>query len=167
MKTLETKLMGIVSDVSKAEYIQEAGQFVRSAAVLNAPAESGYLRQNIFDDFEVKDGSVVSEVYTNVEYGTYVELGTGPRGAANHTGISPDVVPTYTMDPWWIHESQIDIGIAGKYGWSFIETPQGKFYKCYGQPAKPFLYPALKDNEKEVVEIAKNGINAIMERNSK
>lgn len=152
----------IVEESAKGEYVKEAGQYVRSAAVLNAPANSGYLRQNIFNDFEEGNFTATSEVYTNVSYGPYVELGTGPRGAMDHDGISPEVNPVYTMEPWWIHESQVDLWIAEQYHWTYIDTPNGRFYKCSGQPAQPFMYPALKDNEETIVRIMKDGMNSIL-----
>ena len=49
----------------------------------------------------------------------------------------------------------------------YIDTPEGRFYKCSGQPAQPFLYPALKDNEKEVLGIMQKEINKILERSVK
>ena len=82
----------------------------------------------------------------------YVEFGTGPKGQADHAGISPEVTPVYTQAPWWIHESQIDRRTAEKYRWFYIDTPQGRFYQCTGQPAHPFLYPALHDNEDKILK---------------
>lgn len=161
------KLMRISSEISNGEFVKEAGLFVEGAAKLGAPGLSGYLKQNIFTDFDSNEGNCTATVFTDVEYAPYVELGTGPRGAADHDGISPDVIPAYKLESWWIHESQVDLIIAQMYKWTYIDTPQGRFYKCYGQPANPFMYPALKDNENEVIEIMKKGINGIMERNKK
>lgn len=159
VKELSIQLDNIIEKAAKAEYVKEAGEFVHSAAVLGAPGNSGYLRQNIFHDFEEGHFSATSEVYTNVSYAPYVELGTGPKGAANHDGISPEVTPTYTMAPWWIHESDVDPWIAEQYHWPSIDTPDGKFYKCDGQPARPFMYPALADNRDTVIQIMKDGMN--------
>ena len=99
---------------------------------------------------ETAEEGTIGAVYTNKKYGPYVELGTGPRGEADHAGISPLVTPAYSQSPWWIHESQIDAKIAEKYHWFYIDTPEGRFYQCSGQPAQPFLYPALKNNEERV-----------------
>ena len=66
--------------------------------------------------------------------------------------------PAYVQKPWWIHESQVDKETAERYHWFFIDTPEGRFYQCSGQAAQPFLYPALKNNEKRV---AKNMENAL------
>lgn len=157
----------IAAELETAEYMKEAGQFVRSAAVLHAPKFSGYLQNNIFLDVESSDEGVTGTVYTDTSYAPYVEMGTGPKGAADHDGISPEVTPAYRMTPWWIHESDLDIGVAEFYHWPYIDTPEGRFYKCSGQPAQPFLYPALKDNEKEVLGIMQKEINKILERSVK
>lgn len=157
----------ICRELEDAEGLKKATQFVRSAAVLNAPASSGYLRDNIFADVEVGGQVASGIVYTNVSYAPYVELGTGPRGAADHDGISPEVSPTYTMEPWWIHESDLDVGVAEMYRWPYIDTPDGRFYKCSGQPAYPFMYPALKDNEDEVIKILDNDIEKVLKKVTK
>ena len=113
-------------------------------------------------DVDETDDGICATVYTNVQYAPYVEFGTGPRGAADHVGISPEVTPAYTLEPWWIHESQIDEAVAIRYHWYYIDTEDGRFYKCEGQPAQPFMYPALHDNKDTVMEILSKGIkNAI------
>lgn len=134
---------------------------------MRAPAFSGHLRSNIFTDFETSGSMATSRVHTNVSYAPYVELGTGPKGAADHDGISPEVTPVYRMSPWWIHESDLDIEVAETYHWPHIDAPEGRFYRCSGQPARPFLYPAVKDNETEILDIMRNGINKILERTEK
>lgn len=162
MITGDVKLMGNLTRAQAAvttdKYLRQAGQFVRSAAVLNCPADTGYLRQSIYLDMNDYGDRQVAEVYTPVRYARYVEFGTGMKGAANHAGISPDVTPTYTMHPWYIHESQIDPRVAEKYHFHKVKSKNGEvFYECYGQPAQPFLYPALHDNESAIMNILKGG----------
>ena len=71
--------------------------------------------------------------------------------------ISPNISPAYTQSPWWIHEGsgadEIDRATAEHYHFPYIETKDGRFYQCTGQPAQPFLYPALKNNEDRITEI--------------
>lgn len=162
LKELHIQLDRIVEKAGKAEYVREAGDFVRSAAVLKATGLSGYLRQNIFHDFEQGRFSATSEIYTNVSYAPYVEFGTGPKGAEKHDGISPEANPVYRMTPWWIPESEVDPWIAEQYHWPSMDTPDGKLYRCDGQPARPFMYPALKNNQDDVVQIMKEGLNSIL-----
>jgi len=163
----EAKLIGNLSRVQAAlvtdQYLRQAGQFVRAAAVLLCPADTGYLRQSIYLDIKEDGDTHSAEIFTNVQYARYVEFGTGMKGAENHSGISPNVTPTYTMRPWYIHESQIDPRVAEKYHFHKVYGRNGEvFYECYGQPAQPFMYPALHDNERTVLNILKGGYeNAI------
>lgn len=143
--------------VGNPQYLYDAANYVQAAAKLLAPADSGDLRQNIQVTVTKDVGAIVAHIGTRLEYALYVELGTGPRGAADHSGISPDISPTYSTSGWWIHESQVPAGTAEKYHWTTITTKQGKFYKCDGQPAQPYLYPALKDNEQTIGELLAEG----------
>ena len=124
--------------VGNPQYLYDAANYVQAAAKLLAPTDSGDLRQNI-------------------QVTVTKDVGAGPRGAADHSGISPDISPTYSTSGWWIHESQVPAGTAEKYHWTTITTKQGKFYKCDGQPAQPYLYPALKDNEQTIGELLAEG----------
>ena len=83
-------------------------------------------------------------VYTNKAYAPYVEFGTGPVGEANHAGISPNVPVAYRQDGWvWQDE-------------------EGGFHSTEGQPAQPFMYPALKSMEKHVIKAIGNDLQAAM-----
>lgn len=121
------------------------GKMVQGEAELLAPVNKGELRnEGIQVKTETKSvGEVMAVVYVTKEHGIYVELGTGPVGQANHSGISPEISVSYRSTPWYVHESQIDVG---PYHFQKV----GEFYKMYGQPAQPYLYPALKNNEKRV-----------------
>ena len=146
--------------MSKAQLesgIRKGIQFVQSAAKLNAPVVTGGLRESILTDMETEDDTVRGICYSNLDYAVYVEFGTGPKGQADHSGVSPDVNIAYTQSPWWIHEgpgdNEVDRETAERYGWPYIDTKQGRFYKCTGQAAQPFMYPALKNNEDAIVKI--------------
>lgn len=125
--------------------VNGGGKMVQGEARLLAPVNSGELRnEGIQVKAEAKSiGEAIAVVYVTKEYGIYVELGTGPVGQANHSGISSEISVSYRSTPWYVHESQIDVG---PYHFQKV----GEFYKMYGQPAQPYLYPALKNNEKRV-----------------
>lgn len=127
--------------------IGQGTKIAQAGAVLMCPVSDGGLRQSIKTRVTEEEDWVIGTVYTNKKHAAYVEFGTGPIGEANHSGISPEVNPAYTQSPWWIHESQVDTETAEKYHWFHIDTQEGRFYQCSGQPAQPFLYPGLKDNE--------------------
>lgn len=142
---------GVIHVQSAAKLL--CGGFIRS---------TGELRGSIYTDVQESGDVITGTCFTNKTYAPFVEFGTGPKGQANHVGISPDVAVAYTQSPWWIHEgdgeNEVDRETAEAYGWFYIDTPDGRFYQCSGQPAKPFMYPALKDNEEAVVEIIAESI---------
>ena len=114
------------------------------------PVNDGQLRNSILGEVEERHGAIVGAVSTNARHAPYVEFGTGPRGEASPKDLPPDLVGKiqYKQDGWWIHESQIDAATAEKYHFFRWEAPDGQvFYRSEGQPAHPFLYPALKKNE--------------------
>lgn len=103
----------------------------------------------------------------NVEREVDLEFGTGPKGQENHAGISPEITPSYSQNPWWIHESQVDRRVAEKYHWFYMDTPDGRFYLCTGQPAYPFMYPALKDSQDQILEGMKADFSAAIKESIK
>ena len=150
---VEKKALQEVSELDTRQAVGEAIQFVRSAAVENCHADTGELRQSIFAETAEEENTVTGICWTDKAYAPYIEFGTGPKGQEKHAGISPEVTPVYTQQPWWIHESQIDRRVAEKYRWPYIDTPDGRFYRCSGNPAYPFLYPAMKDNEEQILKM--------------
>ena len=122
-------------------------QRVRNTAVLLCPVNHGELRRSIKTMVQPYDGGIRGVCYTNKEHAAYVEFGTGPQGQEQHEGISPNVQPTYTQQGWWFPGKDIDPTDADKYHWPKSEGPDGVFYYTDGQPAQPFMYPALKMNE--------------------
>lgn len=153
MKDFEMKLDQLV-DVDLKKAVGKAVQTVRSAAIMNMNEhiDTGALRQKIYADVEDNGDAAIGTCWTNELYAPYLEFGTGPKGQENHAGISPEITPAYTQSPWWIHESQVDKRVAEKYHWFYIDTSKGRFYQCTGQPAYPFMYPALKDNQELILE---------------
>lgn len=155
MDNLEKRLRKY-ENISLKQPVGKAVEFVRGAAVNNCLKSTGELANSIFGKIEEHGMDQVEGIcYTNKSYASYVEFGTGPKGQENHAGISPNSSGSYVQSPWWIHESQIEGGrdTAEKYHWFHIDTEEGRFYQCNGQPARPFMYPALKNNEEQVTQI--------------
>ena len=152
-----TEMLKNASELEISKAISKGIKLVQSAARAECPVDHGELRGSIFTVVETEGRNVTGICYTDKKYGPYVEFGTGPKGQENHEGISPDTTPVYTQSPWWIHEgsgpNEVDRATAEKYGWFDIDTPEGRFYQCTGQPAQPFLYPALKNNEKQIEQV--------------
>jgi HK97 gp10 family phage protein len=94
-----------------------------------ANSQYGSVRASIQSEVKEVPGGVEGRVFTNLPHSVFIEFGTGPKGEANHGGISPNVPVTYTQHPW------------------VYPTDDGGFITTSGQPAKPFMYPAAKQNE--------------------
>lgn len=164
------KISKKLSDLSAQDLVeptQKAIALVQGTAKRNVQVDSGELRESIYTDVYQHGDKTIGVCFTNKEYAPYVEFGTGPRGQAEHTGISPEVNVAYTQRPWWIHESQVDKETAEKYHWFHIDTPQGRFYQCSGQPARPYLYPALKSNTEKIQKIFEKHIKELIGSNAK
>lgn len=129
---------------------------VQAYAKLMCPVNHGELREHIFTSIEQGNGRTTATTFTNKESAIYVEFGTGPIGQANHEGISPTVTPAYSQHGWGIPADKVDAADAEMYKWPKREYGGKEFYMTSGQPAQPFMYPALKNNEGKVKnEIAK------------
>lgn len=141
---LNKKLKNISNEMSNSilrKAVGQGTQMVRSEAVLLCPVDTGELRQSIKTSVEVAGDEVNGITYTNKEYAAYVEFGTGPKGEESHSGISPDITPSYTQQ-----------------GWSY-KNDDGEWIYTNGQPAQPFMYPALKNNEDKVRKRVKEVIS--------
>lgn len=145
-------------DVDLAVGIGRGILLVQEAAKSKCLSFTDELRSKILTDIE-QDGDIIRGICWSVAaHGIYVEFGTGPKGQESHAGVSPNVAVAYRQSPWWIHESQIDAQTAEHYHFPYVDTPEGRFYRCVGQKAHPFLYPALKDNTKEIVDIIERSV---------
>ncbi|WP_260464883.1 HK97 gp10 family phage protein, partial [Streptococcus pneumoniae] len=121
----------------------DAIKVVQADARRLGPMNDGELITSIKTRAKMDGDRAIGEVYTNLKDAPYVEFGTGPKGQASHSGISPEVSVTYKAHPWYVHEDQINVG-------SYHFQKIGEFYKMYGQSAQHYLYPALRDNQERV-----------------
>lgn len=129
---------------------------VQSAAKLLVPTGKygggGELGRSIRKRVEKTADGAKGELYTNKVYAAYVEFGTGPVGESNHEGISPEARPVYSQHGWGIPVEEIDPKVAKTYSWPTITYKGKDYYMTMGQAARPFMYPALKNTEDEVVK---------------
>lgn len=140
--------------------VYKAAKLVQGDAKDLCAVSDGELRNSIGAKVYEQEEKIIGAVFTNKEHAPYVEFGTGPAGRGSPKDLPPKIAGQiqYRQDAWWIHESQIDAETAEKYHFFRIETPEGVFYKTDGQPAQPFLYPALKQNEAAVKAVIKEHI---------
>lgn len=109
--------------------------------------------ENSIHTMTERDGDrITATCYTDKEYNVYVEFGTGPVGQEDHKGIAPDIPVAYKQSRWMIPGDAMDRYEAEKYKLPVVEDKDGGpiGYLTYGQAARPYMYPALKDNEEEI-----------------
>ena len=129
-------------------------ELIQADAVANAPVNLGQLRSTIFTAIDENGQHISGTVYTDTEHGWYVEFGTGPVGAADHDGVSPDVPVAYRMSGWLIPGEAISEADALQYKFKKVTFKDGSvWYATNGQPAQPFMYPAFINNEKNIEAI--------------
>ena len=148
--------------------LKKGTEIIRTDAVFRCPTNHGELRGSIHTKVVKTEDGYQGIVFTNKDYASYVEMGTGPIGAANHAGISPHVNPTYRGDSWWFPGDQVDPADAEKYHWPRYTNAEGKtFYLTSGQPAQPFMYPAMKSKESAAVEAIQKEVHVKVKKLSR
>lgn len=95
-----------------------AGNKIRNKAVLLCPVDTGELRNSIQVE---KTAPLTVAVGTNKEYGPFVEFGTGTQG---------DPAVPHTTKEYWKYQDE-----------------NGEWHTSHGQPAQPFLRPAIDEEE--------------------
>ena len=160
LQDLEKDLVETEKNCVDHTFLKQAANFVRDAAKMQAPGgTTGYLRNSIHATVNSSGKTSSAHIGTNLEYAMYVEFGTGPKGASKHKGIAPGVNPAYRSSPWYVPEDKLDPDAISRYHWQKYVGKDGTvFYRMYGQAAQPYLYPAMKDNENEIVQIIENGL---------
>lgn len=167
LDSLEAKLEHLSSLPEAKKFLNRAMSVVQGAAKANATVRrvgnGGALRRSIHTDIEMHPDRITGICYTNLEYASYVEFGTGPAGQAEHSGISPNVSVQYRQSGWVIPADAMSEGDAREYGFRVVYGKDGQIigYSTRGQAAQPFLYPALADNRAAVVNELKKAINAV------
>ena len=159
---LVRKLRAIDAVLENPEQVLgKAAETVRSGCVLECPVNDDELRNK---GIKTRVEGDKGYVYTTLPYAQYVEFGTGRKGAADHSGISPYAHPSYTMEPWWIPEDKLSEGAIENYHWVVIEVDGKRYYRSDGQPAQPFMYQGAKKTEKKAVKEAGIVISQLIEK---
>lgn len=122
LKSLQRKLNAIGSDKIYTKALGQAGLVVEAAAIKKVPVDTGILRSSI--GTQVDTAKMEARIGTNMEYGPYVEFGTG------------------------LHSS---LGTGRATPWSY-QNAKGQWITTSGQMAQPFMGPSLRENTKKVKE---------------
>ncbi|MBS5369182.1 MAG: HK97 gp10 family phage protein [Coprobacillus cateniformis] len=145
-----------ITQEAMRESVYQGGLIVQAQARLLITSDSHALERSVKVKNEEKMPIVSSTVYTNLDYAPYYEFGTGPNGQENHDGISPAVSPRYSQRGWMIPADAMSVEKAQEYGFKVV-TKDGEVIGYYtkGQMARPFMYPALKNQEKAIIKNTK------------
>ena len=145
----------LIYKLNKISQMEQAKQTMNNAVLLVhaqakmlAPVDTGNLAGSIHPKVITQGKTIIGKVYTNVSYAPYVEFGTGSKG--NGTYPNKKVKLSYRSTPW-------------------VYTPNDgeDFYYTEGQVAQPYMYPALKRNEKKIKAMFKEAIHTEIKQNSK
>lgn len=147
--------------VNSATY--EITELVRSAAELRLSSSMKYSSGELIGSLKTEvvenaDGNIVGRVWSDKAHAIYREFGTGPNGEASVKDLPEGINPVYTQTRWFIPAEEVGIDLNEIYRMPKI-TIQGKeFYITSGQPARPFLYPSLKEILPQMPEIYKEHV---------
>lgn len=169
--------LGIVStaveegaEESVSEMIKEVSDRASSNLQSSIKHASGEIAGSVKEDLETNSkGKVKGRVWSDKESYTYREFGTGPVGEkSDKSEISPLITPVYKQKAWFFPVSASKNDLTALYGIPKIEIQGVEYYRTSGQPARPWLYPALKYVEENMAEdILKWNINDAIKKGLK
>lgn len=140
-----TFLGKVEAKLDDPKWLFEATDLVRDEAVKNVNMKThgtGELAGSIYGEVRQAQHGLEGVVYTDNDHAHYVEFGTGSVGAeSDHSSVSPNVPLVYSGKKYWRYQDD-----------------SGNWHTTSGQPAKPFLYPALKDNTQKILDMANKDI---------
>lgn len=127
-----------------APIMAKQAKFVQGDAKDLCPVDQGQLRNSIRTTTRKSKYKVTALVHTNTEYAAYVEFGTGKVGETTPVANKYPGPLSYKQTKWKVNIPNI--------GWRYVA----------GQPAQPFLYPALKNNESKVRDNIANELKEVI-----
>lgn len=165
LDSLRSKLKKLPSIVQEAtvsatyEIVEETTTRAVSRIQSSVKNGSGELAASVKNEV-VKDGNgkVVGRVWSDKETAIFREFGTGPVGEASPKDLPPGVNPVYTQERWFIPVELVSVDLEAIYGIPKLKVQDKEFFVTRGQPARPWLYPSLKEGEELAPEIFKDHI---------
>lgn len=145
-----TQRFNKIANMELRSAMNEATKLVHGQAKTLAPADTGQLRGSIHMQVKDTGKELQGRVYTNVEYAPYVEFGTGVTGNGTY--------------PYEIEGLNLEYR---NKGWAYYDEDKDEWIYTKGQVAQPYMYPALKENEKTIKRILKDGVKTKLKENCK
>lgn len=150
------------------EMTQEVAGQAASNLASSVKHASGELVGSIKDEVETDtNGNLVGRVWTDKKQGMFREFGTGPKGEASAKDLPPGITPVYTQRAWFFLVDWVEEDLTEIYGIPRVQGKDIEFYMTTGQPARPWLYPALKDIEARSDDILKRNIQSAIKKGLK
>ena len=145
-----TKRFNNIANMELKTAVNKATELVHGQAKALAPADTGLLRESIHMQVKDTGKEIQGRVYTNLEYAPYVEFGTGVTGDGTY--------------PYKL--KGLNLAYRNK-GWAYYDEDKDEWIYTKGQEAQPYMYPALKENEKTIKRILKDGVHTKLKENCK
>lgn len=152
--------------------VYEIAQEVEGRAVSNLSSvkySSGELAGSVRHEVTTtnRTGGTTAMVWSDKKQAMFREFGTGPNGEASKKDLPPGITPVYTQRAWFIPTKDVP-DLAAMYDMPVIVIQGETYYLTAGQPARPWLYPALKYVEENMAEdILKRNINDAIKKGLK
>lgn len=136
------KRLNNIAEMDLKDKMVQATKLVHAQAKALSPVDTGNLAGSIHMEVKKNGNKLIGRVYTNVQYAPFVEFGTGSTGQGTYPYKVKNLKLSYRDTPW-------------------VYTPDGgeTFYRTNGQVAQPYMYPALKQNEKYIKNLFKQGVS--------
>ena len=145
-----TQRFNKIANMELRDTMNEATKLVHGQAKALAPVDTGQLAGSIHMQVKATGEELQGRVYTNAEHAAYVEFGTGIKG----NGTYP-----YEVE-----------GLSLEYrdkGWAYYDEDKGEWIYTKGQEAQPYMYPALKNHEKTIKKMFRDGVKTKLKQNCK
>ena len=146
-----TQRFNKIANIELRDTMNEATKLVHGQAkMLVPPNGTGNLAGSIHMQVKDTGKELQGRVYTNCEYAIYVEMGTGVKGNGTYPYKIEGFTPEYKDK-----------------GWAYYDEDKGEWIYTKGQVAQPYMYPALKNHEKTIKRMFKNGVHTKLKENCK
>lgn len=150
VEKLQKRFDKIANSAGVKQAVVQGTSIVLSAAKHYAPVgreNGGALRASIHMDVKQTETEIAGKVFAGSGHAMYVEFGTGIVGEES------------------LYPRAAELGLKyAQYDW--VYTPDGgeHFYHTKGYRARPFMYPALKQNKKKIIQLIASAMKEDMRR---
>lgn len=148
--------------------LETATELVFASAVENCPVDRGDLRAAI--RFHVDKEELIGEVGlpqgSELEHQAFFnEYGTGQRGLESFISFRGELAPEFTIPIVPINKKAMAFVKSGQRPITKAEWQQARkegraviFRSSKGMPSRPFIRPAVYDNEDKIAKVFKNAL---------